>query len=98
MSVIWRDENLGIERVCDILKDNGRTCDLLLPERNVLLESLYYTVENDMSELKKGDKLYYYKNLEYLEAELVKIDHNSSSAQIRLIEKDVDKRYLFYPK
>ena len=98
MEVIWTDVKLGLDRVCNIMKDNGETCDILLPERNVLLEQLYYHKDNDMTELKKGDKIYYYKNLQYVDAVLIKIDYNSSSAQIRLIEKGVNKKYLFYPE
>ena len=103
--VLWRDET-GMERICKIdnktnkTKNNNNFYNLILPERNVLLEQLYFPENKDNQnkieddEIKKGMLLLYFKNDEYHEAYLSKIDWNSQSAQIRLIKKFVPKNQV----
>ena len=81
-TVIYSEDN--IERLCEIWKvskgSEYTTYDILYPERNVPLE----LIQKD-GELKKGD-IVIYKNYE---AYVSKIDWNSSSAQLRIIQRNL---------
>ena len=83
--VVWTDQN-GFDRVCEIIKVNKNkkelSYDILLPERNILFESVLNTNYNSIL---KGDKIKY-KNKD---AVVTKIDWSSNSLQIRIIERHV---------
>ena len=87
-TVIYSEDN--IERLCEIWRirtfeeDNIEytTYDILYPERNVPLELIQ---NNKNTKLEKGD-IVIYKNYE---AYVSKIDWNSSSAQLRIIQRNL---------
>lgn len=94
--VVYFDDN-DIERICEIFKVNtyknpktGDDCysyDILYPERNVPFESIF-TVEG--KQIKKGDIVYYQKKDIYFEAIVSTIDWSSSSAQLRIIKRNIN--------
>ena len=90
LEVIWKDD-AGLERLCKVIRDNGLTYNLLLPERNVPIERLYYDQSNEGERLKKGSNIWYYKEGKYQKCLLEKIDWSSNSAQIRPIVNNVYK-------
>ncbi|GAG88823.1 unnamed protein product, partial [marine sediment metagenome] len=66
-------------------KKGVNTYDILLPERNVLFESIYVPFN---AKLKEKDIVVYKKNNNISEAIVTKIDWNSESAQIQIIKRN----------
>lgn len=83
--VIWTDEN-NIERICEIISVNkNKSYDILLPERNVMFESIYEPYGPVLNSIKTGDTIIYKTK----DAIITKIDWSSNSLQIRIIEKNI---------
>ncbi len=71
--------------LCNIMSVNDNSYDILYPERNVMFESLFIPIG---SELTKGNMVIYKKKNKIYEAMVTYIDHQSKSAQIRIIKRN----------
>ena len=86
--VIWLDDT-GIERICTIMSVNtDDTYDIILPERNVMFDSIYRSMVND-SPIVKGEIVIYKKQDKLYEAVVSKVDWSSNSLQIQIIAKNI---------
>ncbi len=88
-TVTW-DIDRTTKRTCEIFniytdKDGYEYYDVLLSERNVLIESIYVPFKTD--KISKGDIVLYKKRNDIYEAWVSKVDWNSDSAQIRIIQR-----------
>ena len=93
-SVIFIDPYTRISRTCEIARIDGYVYDVLLPEKNVMLEYIYRSAIDDQP-LKKEDYILYIKNGTVEGAVIAKVDHISESAQIRTLVSKVHISNLY---
>lgn len=86
--VIWDDPD-GPSRLCTIIGQNSNgTYDILLPERNVLFDSIYRQM-NIKELITKGEVVIYQKQHNFYEAVVSKVDWPSQSLQIQIIMRNI---------
>ena len=87
-TVLWVDSDNRSRRCVILSVNDNNTYDIILPERNVLFDSIYRPMESE-NKISKGELIIYKKRNELYEALVSKVDWASKSLQIQIIMRNI---------